>query len=101
MKQKIISFFICLLFFSSENFAQDSKIKVACIGNSVTYGYRLKDPSTESYPAQLQKMLGDKYEVNNYGHSGATLLRKGHNPYCKTKEFSEAINYHAYIDIIH
>ena len=74
---------------------------MACIGNSVTYGYRLKNPSTESYPAQLQIMLGDKYEVNNYGHSGATLLRKGHNPYYKTKEFSEAIQLIPDIAIIH
>ena len=91
MKQKIILFFIALLFFFPGIFAQDSKIKVACIGNSVTFGYGLKDPSTESYPAQLQKLLGEKYEVKNFGHSGATLLRKGHNPYYKTKEFSEAM----------
>ena len=91
MKQKFILFFIALLFFFPGIFAQDSKIKVACIGNSVTFGYGLKDPSTESYPAQLQKLSGEKYEVKNFGHSGATLLRKGHNPYYKTKEFSEAM----------
>ena len=91
MKQKISLFLLSLLFFCSEIFAQESKIKVACIGNSVTYGYELKDPLTQSYPAQMQKMLGEKYEVKNYGHSGATLLRKGHNPYYKTKEFTEAL----------
>ena len=29
-----------------------------------------------SYPAQLGTMLGDKYEVRNYGNSGATMLKK-------------------------
>ena len=101
MKQKIILLLTALLFFYSNSFAQNQKIKIACIGNSVTYGYRLKDPSTQSYPAQMQKMLGDKYEVNNYGHSGATLLRNGHNPYYKTKEFSEAIKLVPDIAIIH
>lgn len=101
MKQKIILFFITLLFFKAEIFAQSSKIKVACIGNSVTYGYGLKNPAIESYPSQLQKMLGEKYEVKNLGHSGATLLRKGHNPYFKTKEFAEAINLVPDIAIIH
>lgn len=91
MKKNILFFLTTLLFFSSEIFAQNQKIKVASIGNSVTYGYGLKDPSTQSYPVQLQKMLGDKFEVKNYGHSGATLLRKGHNPYYKTKEFAEAL----------
>ncbi|MDQ2719230.1 MAG: GDSL-type esterase/lipase family protein [Bacteroidota bacterium] len=82
-------------------FAQGKVIKIACIGNSVTYGYGLKNPSTESYPAQLQNKLGEKYEVKNFGHSGATLLRKGHNPYYKTKEFSEAIKFVPDIAIIH
>ena len=85
MKQKIVLCVVTVLFFLTNIFAQPSKIKVACIGNSVTYGYGLKNPITESYPVQLQKMLGEKYEVKNFGHSGATLLRKGHNPYYKTK----------------
>jgi sialate O-acetylesterase len=101
MKQKLIFFLVTFLFFSSEIFAQHPKIKVACIGNSVTYGYGLKDPSTQSYPVQLQKMLGEKYQVKNFGHSGATLLRKGHNPYYKTKEFAEALKLIPDIAIIH
>ncbi|MDE3181945.1 MAG: sialate O-acetylesterase, partial [Bacteroidota bacterium] len=41
------------------------------------------------------------YEVKNFGHSGATLLREGHNPYYKTKEFEEAIQLVPDIAIIH
>ena len=33
--------------------------KVACIGDSITYGYGLADRERESYPAQLQKMLDE------------------------------------------
>ena len=40
--------------------AQD-KIKVACIGNSVTYGMTHKNPAETSYPTQLQQMLGEGY----------------------------------------
>ena len=50
------------------------KTKVACIGDSITYGLGLANRATESYPAQLQKMLDefgpDKYEVRNFGNSG-------------------------------
>jgi sialate O-acetylesterase len=100
--KKILLFFLLTFLVSSFNaFAQNKIIKVACIGNSVTYGYGLKNPSTQSYPSQLQKMLGEKYEVKNFGHSGATLLRKGHNPYYKTKEFDEAIKFSSDIAIIH
>ena len=50
------------------------KVRVACIGDSITYGLGLADRERESYPAQLQKMLDEKfpgkYEVRNFGNSG-------------------------------
>jgi len=67
------------------------KIKVACIGASITYGARIENREQNSYPAQLQKMLGSSYDVTNYGVSGTTLLRKGNFPYWKTKEYQSAL----------
>lgn len=50
------------------------RTKVACIGDSITYGYGLADRDRESYPAQLQKLLDaqepGKYEVRNFGSTG-------------------------------
>ena len=68
-------------------------IKVACVGNSVTYGYNIENREQDSYPAQLQGLLGDEYEVGNFGKSGATLLRKGHRPYMEQPEFEEAVKF--------
>ncbi len=76
-------------------------IKVACIGNSVTYGYGHENPAETSYPSQLAKMLGDDYEVGNFGKSGATLLRKGHRPYNEQEEFKKALEFAPDIAIIH
>jgi arylsulfatase A-like enzyme/lysophospholipase L1-like esterase len=56
---------------------QAGKIRVACIGDSITAGARLTDPTKDSYPAQLQLLLGERYEVTNYGVGGCTLIRKG------------------------
>jgi sialate O-acetylesterase len=97
-KQRI-SFFLlsAILLLNTNLFAQ----KVACIGNSVTYGYGLENRESECYPVQLQGLLGDKYTVRNFGHSGATLLKQGHNPYYKTAEFSNAIAFAPDIAIIH
>jgi sialate O-acetylesterase len=81
--------------------AQNTAIKVACIGDSVTAGLLLANPSTDSYPAQLQILMGEKYEVKNFGNSGASLLKKGHKPYYKTKECADAISYKPDIAIIH
>ena len=74
---------------------------MACVGNSVTYGYNLPNRETQAYPVQLQQMLGKDYDVRNFGHSGATLLYKGHNPYVKLPEFKAAIKYKADIVVIH
>ncbi|MBQ7471181.1 MAG: sialate O-acetylesterase, partial [Prevotella sp.] len=81
--------------------APASIIRVACVGNSVTYGYGLQDPATQSYPTQLQQLLGDKYEVRNFGHSGATLLSHGHRPYIKEPEFRQALDFKADLVVIH
>ncbi|MBS1947379.1 MAG: sialate O-acetylesterase [Bacteroidetes bacterium] len=98
-KQNWIALWLCCVT-SIFSFGQPP-VKIACIGNSVTYGYGLKGPQLNSYPAQLQKLLGEKYEVKNFGHSGATLLRKGHNPYYKTNEFEQALAFHPDIAVIH
>ncbi|MEZ0182248.1 GDSL-type esterase/lipase family protein [Flavobacterium oncorhynchi] len=81
--------------------AQQNTVKVACIGDSVTAGYLLANSKTESYPSQLQILLGNKFEVLNFGHSGATLLKKGSKPYYKTEEYAKAIAYKPDIAIIH
>ena len=80
-------------------FAQ--RIKVACVGNSVTYGYTLLEREKNCYPAQLARMLGDGYEVANFGKSGATLLNKGHRPYIRQPEFKKALEFAGDRVIIH
>lgn len=45
-------------------------VKVACIGDSITYGYGIGNRAEDAYPAQLQKLLGESYEVRNFGNSG-------------------------------
>lgn len=76
-------------------------VKVACVGNSVTWGMTIPDREENCYPAQLQRMLGSGYEVRNFGHSGATLLRHGHRPYVEQKEYQEALDFKADLVVIH
>lgn len=77
------------------------KIKVACVGNSVTYGAGIENREVNSYPAQLQRMLGDGYEVMNFGKNGATLLDKGHRPYREQEEYRAALDFAADRVVIH
>ena len=57
-----------------------NKIKIACVGDSITEGCNvpLELRSTESFPAQLQKMLGFGFEVRNYGYGGRTMIIETH-----------------------
>ncbi len=57
-------------FTASAAAAPARKIKVACIGDSITYGYLLDHPERDAFPAQLQRMLGDGYDVRNFGVPG-------------------------------
>ena len=97
MKRLLLAFLVALPLFAT---AQE-KIKVACIGNSVTYGMTHKNPAETSYPIQLQQMLGEEYEVCNFGHSGATLLSKGHRPYINLPEYAAALEFAPDIAVIH
>lgn len=81
--------------------AGQSRTKVACVGNSVTYGFKLENPAQDAYPSQLQRLLGDAYEVGNFGKSGATLLRRGHRPYIQQEEFRQALRFAGDIVVIH
>lgn len=80
--------------------AQDP-IRVACIGNSVTYGYGHQNPKATSYPTQLGLMLGESYDVRNFGHSGATLLYRGHRPYIHQQAWRDALSFAPDKAIIH
>ena len=46
--------------------------KIACVGDSLTYGYGLTH--ADSYPSVLQNLLGaEKYLVKNFGAQGRTM----------------------------
>tara|TARA_R110002012_G_scaffold318604_1_gene537340 strand:- start:34735 stop:36813 length:2079 start_codon:yes stop_codon:yes gene_type:complete len=96
--KKFVYFFV--LFFIFHN-TKAQIIKVACVGNSVTFGAGIENRGKDSYPSQLQKLLGSKYEVENFGFSGATMLKKGHKPYWDTAEFKASKKFEPNIVIIH
>lgn len=97
--KKTLILSLCLLFCTAL-FAQ-KPVKVACVGNSITYGTGIANREKDSYPVKLQQMLGDKYLVDNFGKPGATLLNKGHRPYMQQKEFKDALAFAGDIVVIH
>jgi len=64
--------------------------RVACIGDSLTWGFSLPDPWRQSYPAQLQERLGADYAVRNFGCNGASVRFDADLPYVETIAYGES-----------
>ncbi len=92
---------ICLMLWALSPLTARERIKVACVGNSVTFGYGLENRKVESYPSRLQALLGDGYDVRNFGHSGATLMRNAYRPYTEQQAYRDALDFAADWVVIH
>lgn len=98
MKRLLLSF---LLLFLLLPLSARRIIKVACVGNSITYGTGVANREQKAYPVVLQRLLGKGYQVENFGKPGATLLRRGHRPYFDLPEFRAALQFRPDIAVIH
>lgn len=81
-------------------FATNNVIKVAAVGDSITYGMGVSGRTTNAYPSQLNYRLGRNYQVENYGNSGRTLLENGDAPYIKTREYTRSLEFNPDVVII-
>ncbi|MBR5942406.1 MAG: hypothetical protein IKZ81_03590, partial [Clostridia bacterium] len=103
----LVSLFVITPFTATALF----KVKIACVGDSITdggfipgYGYPdgqgLDDP--RCYPKQLEALLGENYEVKNFGDSGRTLMSTADYPYISApgELYRESLEYDADIVLI-
>lgn len=97
--QRLLLSFLLLLFLLP--LSARRIIKVACVGNSITYGTGVANREQKAYPVVLQRLLGKGYQVENFGKPGATLLRRGHRPYFDQPEFRAALQFRPDIAVIH
>ena len=67
----------------------DPEIRIACVGDSITYGATIPDREKACYPEQLAKLLGPRFTVRNCGVNGATASRDGDLPWVGTPAFQE------------
>lgn len=79
---KKIQFLFCIILLAS---CSQNRIKIACIGDSITEGYGTSKFQETSYPSFMQQALGNKqYTVLNAGKSGTTLRKGGDYSYWVT-----------------
>jgi len=103
-RKTFLSFFSAICVFASTwsacEAAREAPKRIACVGDSITFGAAIKDRVKNCYPAQLGRMLGEKFEVRNFGVNGATLLKKGDKPYWKLKAYSNARDFQPEVVVI-
>lgn len=90
MKSTCLCLFLGLA--SSLSFGQE-RCRVACVGNSITFGMGINNREENSYPAQLQTYLGDCYEVQNFGVNSTTALSNGDYPYITTPQYKASLEF--------
>jgi len=97
----VIRAFACLLIFASFlTLNAGDRVRVACVGDSITFGATIKGRAKNAYPIQLGAILGDGYDVRNFGQNGRTLLKNGDKPYWKSGVFREAKAFNPNIVVI-
>ena len=70
----------------------DGNIKIACVGDSITYGLGVIDNRNYAWTSLLVKELGSNYQTINYGLISRTLSDSGDMPYMKEKLAKEFWN---------
>lgn len=86
----------------------DRIIRIACVGDSVTQGIGAtgwqNGDYTYAYPQQLQQILGDSYEVGNFGKGSSYVYYKDGRDqslwYPKTAEYTKSNEFNPDIVII-
>ena len=75
-------------------------VRVACVGDSITYGSKIENRTLNSYPSRLQQLLGARYLVKNFGARGYTLQKSGNFPYWSHSNFQKSTEFQPDIVLI-
>ena len=65
--------------------------KLACVGDSITWGFTIVNRGKYSYPAVLQQLLGEGFEVRNFGHNDAAARFDADTPYVSKRAYRESL----------
>lgn len=89
-----------LSFYHPMNETDDRKIKVACVGDSITYGCTVGNWRKNNYPTVLGNLLGENYCVNNYGYTNRTATKSADYPYTDEKLYKQSLDFNPDIVLI-
>lgn len=73
--------------------AKEGQIRVACVGDSITYGCMVRNRGRNCYPAVLRRLLGEKFCVNNFGYTNRTAIKTADHPYTCEKVYGQRLDF--------
>ncbi len=65
-------------------------LRLACVGDSLTSGFKMEKPAQDAYPAQLARLLEPGYTVRAFAVPGRTALKKAELALWKEQVFADA-----------
>lgn len=74
---------------------KEGQIRVACVGDSITYGHGISSWPKNNYPVVLQSLLGDVYHVQSFGVSGRAVQDSADQPYRALQHYQDSLAYNA------
>lgn len=97
MKNKKCCLIIVFFLFTITIYGQYEAVRIAFIGNSITYGHGLNPPEKECYPTRFSELLNAYYgesvcSVSNFAISGRTMLKNGDRPIWNEPQFDSALS---------
>ncbi|MDE5654087.1 MAG: hypothetical protein K2I46_00585 [Clostridia bacterium] len=96
----IIYHFGMISFYHPMKRAKDNQIRIACVGDSITYGFFVSNRRKNNYPAILNRLLGENYCVNNFGYTNRTAIKSGDFPIVNEKVYKQSLDYKPNIVVI-
>ena len=78
--KRLFAAIVVLVLMVSTCFAEAQEVVIACVGDSLTYGVipNTAGKQTENpYPATLNALLGEGFDVQNFGKPGSSLTENG------------------------
>lgn len=73
--------------------AKKGQIKVACVGDSITYGCMVSNRNKNNYPTILSGLLGADYCVNNFGYTNRTVIKSADYPFVKENLYKQSLDF--------
>ncbi|MCP5535966.1 MAG: prolyl oligopeptidase family serine peptidase [Akkermansiaceae bacterium] len=75
-------------------------VKVAVMGDSITFGTGAEDRENNRYTTRLAHLLGAQYELKTFAAGGLCMLREADKPFANNKPWKDALTFKPDIAII-